>query len=41
VQLPDLGGKVIEGSIQFVNPEINPDTRINLVRISIPNPEIN
>ena len=38
VQLPDLGGKVIEGSIQFVNPEINPDTRINLVRISIPNP---
>jgi Cu(I)/Ag(I) efflux system membrane fusion protein len=37
VRLPDLG-KEINGSIQFVNPEINPDTRINLVRVSIPNP---
>jgi membrane fusion protein, copper/silver efflux system len=38
VQLPDLGEKEINGRIQFVNPEINPDTRINLVRVSIPNP---
>ncbi|TMI92427.1 MAG: efflux RND transporter periplasmic adaptor subunit, partial [Bacteroidetes bacterium] len=38
VQLPDLGGKEITGNIQFVNPEIDPDTRINLIRISIPNP---
>ena len=38
VQLPDLGGKEIEGGIQFINPEINPDTRINLIRVSIPNP---
>jgi Cu(I)/Ag(I) efflux system membrane fusion protein len=37
VQLPDLG-KEISGRIQFVNPEINPDTRINLIRVSIPNP---
>jgi membrane fusion protein, copper/silver efflux system len=36
VQLPDLG-KEIKGTIQFVNPEINPDTRINLVRVAIPN----
>ena len=28
----------ITGNIQFVNPEIDPDTRINLIRISIPNP---
>ena len=38
VQLPDFGGKEINGRIQFVNPEINPDTRINLIRVSIPNP---
>jgi membrane fusion protein, copper/silver efflux system len=37
VQLPDFAGKEINGSIEFVNPEINPDTRINLIRVSIPN----
>lgn len=37
VQLPDLDGKEIQGKIEFVNPEINPDTRINLIRVSIPN----
>lgn len=38
VQLPDFDGKQIKGRIEFVNPEINPDTRINLIRVSIPNP---
>jgi Cu(I)/Ag(I) efflux system membrane fusion protein len=38
VQIPDMPGKRIKGKIEFVNPEINPDSRINLVRISIPNP---
>lgn len=37
VQLPDLEGKEIRGRIAFANPEINPDTRINLVRVAIPN----
>ncbi|MEP7107585.1 MAG: efflux RND transporter periplasmic adaptor subunit [Ferruginibacter sp.] len=37
VQLPDMEGKEIKGSIEFVNPEINPDTRINLIRVSIAN----
>jgi membrane fusion protein, copper/silver efflux system len=37
VRLPDLGREMV-GTIQFVNPEINPDTRINLVRVAIPNP---
>jgi Cu(I)/Ag(I) efflux system membrane fusion protein len=37
VQFPDSEKEVI-GKIQFVNPEINPDTRINLIRVSIPNP---
>ena len=38
VQIPDVPGRKINGKIEFVNPEINPDTRINLVRVSIPNP---
>jgi Cu(I)/Ag(I) efflux system membrane fusion protein len=38
VQLPDIDGKEIRGRLEFVNPEINPDTRINLIRVSIPNP---
>lgn len=37
VELPDLDGRTIPGRIEFVNPEINPDTRINLVRVAIPN----
>lgn len=37
VQLPDFENKEIKGRIEFVNPEINPDTRINLIRVSIPN----
>lgn len=37
VQIPDFPGKKITGKIEYVNPEINPDTRINLVRINIPN----
>jgi membrane fusion protein, copper/silver efflux system len=38
VQLPEFDGKEFKGKIEFVNPEINPDTRINLVRVTIPNP---
>jgi Cu(I)/Ag(I) efflux system membrane fusion protein len=39
VQFPDIPGKEIEGNIEFVNPEINPATRINLIRVTIPNKE--
>ena len=38
VRLPDMEGSELKGRIEFVNPEISPDTRINLVRVSIPNP---
>ena len=38
VQIPDLNNLEINGKIEFVNPEINPDTRINLIRVSVPNP---
>jgi Cu(I)/Ag(I) efflux system membrane fusion protein len=37
VQIPDMNNETINGTIDFVNPEINPDTRINLVRVIIPN----
>lgn len=37
VQFPDMEGLEIKGRIEFINPEINPDTRINLIRVSIPN----
>ena len=36
VQLPDIG-KEVNGKIEFVNPEISPDQRINLIRVTIPN----
>lgn len=38
VQIPDMPGKEFKSRIEFVNPDINPDTRINLIRVSIPNP---
>lgn len=40
VQYPDLPGKQTNGKIEFTNPEINAQTRINLLRVSIPNPQI-
>lgn len=39
VQFPDAPGREVSGHIEFVNPEINPDTRINLIRVSIANPD--
>ena len=38
VRIPDVDTREIKGRIEFVNPEINTDTRINLIRVSIPNP---
>jgi len=37
VEIPDIPGKKIAGTISFQNPELNSATRINLIRISIPN----
>lgn len=37
VQIASIPGLQMKGRIDFVNPELNPDTRINLVRVSIPN----
>jgi membrane fusion protein, copper/silver efflux system len=37
VQIPELG-KEVKGKVEFVNPEINAQTRFNLVRVNVPNP---
>jgi Cu(I)/Ag(I) efflux system membrane fusion protein len=39
VSFPDLGGQVINGKIEFINPELSDDSKVALVRISIPNPQ--
>ncbi len=39
VRIPEIGDEAIDGTISLVNPEIVPDSRINLVRVSIPNKE--
>ena len=38
VRFPGFAEKEINGKIEFINPEINPDTRINLLRVAVPNP---
>jgi len=39
VSFPDLGGKVMDGKVEFVNPELSDDSKVDLVRVSIPNPQ--
>jgi len=39
VRIPELGDEAINGTISFVNPEIVPESRVNLIRVSIPNKE--
>ncbi len=37
VRIPDLNNLTLPGKIDFVNPEVDPDKRIGLIRINIPN----
>jgi Cu(I)/Ag(I) efflux system membrane fusion protein len=37
VTFPDLGGQVIKGKIDFVNPELSSASKVDLIRIFIPN----
>ncbi len=37
VTFPDLPGKTWNGKVEFVNPEISPGTRVNLIRVAVPN----
>ena len=37
VVFPDFPEKVLSAKVSFINPEINPDTRLILIRLEIPN----
>jgi Cu(I)/Ag(I) efflux system membrane fusion protein len=37
VSFPDLAGKVIKGRVEFINPELSDASKVDLIRISIPN----
>ncbi|KMQ70450.1 efflux RND transporter periplasmic adaptor subunit [Chryseobacterium koreense] len=39
VQIPDLDNRTMTGKIDFTNPELVTDSRVNLIRISISNPD--
>jgi Cu(I)/Ag(I) efflux system membrane fusion protein len=39
VSFPDLNGQVIPGKVEFVNPELSDASKVDLIRISIPNPQ--
>jgi Cu(I)/Ag(I) efflux system membrane fusion protein len=36
VSFPDLGGQVIAGKVEFINPELSDASKVDLIRISIP-----
>lgn len=37
IAFPDLGGQVISGKVEFINPELSDASKVDLVRISISN----
>ncbi|WP_214070876.1 efflux RND transporter periplasmic adaptor subunit [Mucilaginibacter sp. dw_454] len=39
VSFPDLNGALINGKIEFVNPELSEASKVDLIRVSIPNPQ--
>jgi Cu(I)/Ag(I) efflux system membrane fusion protein len=39
ISFPDLGGQMIHGKVEFINPELSDASKIDLVRISVPNPQ--
>jgi Cu(I)/Ag(I) efflux system membrane fusion protein len=39
VSFPDLGGQTINGKVEFMNPELSDNSKVILIRVSIPNPQ--
>jgi Cu(I)/Ag(I) efflux system membrane fusion protein len=39
ISFPDLGGQVISGKVEFVNPELSDASKVDLIRIGVPNPQ--
>ena len=40
IEIPDMPDKKFTGKIEYANPEINPETRIDLIRVTIPNADM-
>jgi Cu(I)/Ag(I) efflux system membrane fusion protein len=39
VSFPDLGGEILSGKIEFMNPELSDGAKVDLIRVSIANPK--
>jgi Cu(I)/Ag(I) efflux system membrane fusion protein len=39
VAFPDLGSQPVKGKVTFINPELSDASKVDLIRISIPNPQ--
>jgi len=39
VSFPDLNGQVIAGKIEFINPELSDASKVDLIRVSVSNPQ--
>jgi Cu(I)/Ag(I) efflux system membrane fusion protein len=39
VAFPDIGELVIQGKVGFVNPELSDASKVDLIRVSVPNPQ--
>jgi Cu(I)/Ag(I) efflux system membrane fusion protein len=37
ISIPDLGEQVIKGKVEFINPELSQVSKVDLIRVSIPN----
>lgn len=37
VSFPDLGGQIVKGKIEFINPELSDASKVDLLRVIIPN----
>lgn len=37
ITIPDLGGQAITGKVEFINPELSDASKVDLIRVSIPN----
>ena len=40
VQVPGFVNREIKGRVSFANPEISPESRLNLIRVVVPNPDL-
>jgi len=39
VSFADAGGPVVQGKVEFINPELSDASKVDLIRVSVPNPQ--